>query len=70
MSSTPSAEPQTIPMECQMLTSRVNTGPSNVPGSSQTTAGQGIAFQQSFDLFVTYFYWEYPPADFSALQDA
>lgn len=66
----PNSEPQTIPMEGQMLTTRVNTGPGNVPGSSEDTAGIGIAFQQSFELYVTYFFWEYAPADFSALSDA
>lgn len=64
----PDEEPQTIPMDgTQILTSRANTGPSNLPGLQ--TAGIGIAFQQSFDMVITSFHWEFAPDGWTGLQD-
>ncbi|HEX9815830.1 MAG TPA: carboxypeptidase-like regulatory domain-containing protein [Candidatus Thermoplasmatota archaeon] len=65
----PNSEPQTIPIEGQILTTRVNTGPGNVPGSGQSTV-VGIAFQQSFEVYISYFFWEYAPLEWTALADA
>jgi hypothetical protein len=66
--SLPSAEPKTIPMDgSQILTSRANTGPSNLPGLS--TAGVGMAFQQSFDIVITSFHWEFAPEGWTGLSD-
>lgn len=59
----PDAEPQTIPIEGQTLTSRGNTG----PGTYTPTIG--FALQQSFDLYVSAFYWEPAPDGFTGLAD-
>lgn len=67
--SLPDDEPQTIPMEGQMLTTRVNTGPGNVPGTGQSTI-VGVAFQQAFEVYISYFFWEYAPEGWTALTDA
>lgn len=65
----PDSEPQTIPMDgSQIFTSRANTGPSNLPGLS--TAGFGMAFQQSFDMVITSFHWEFAPDGWTGLVDA
>jgi hypothetical protein len=64
----PDDEPQTIPMDgSQIFTSRANTGPSNLPGLQQ--AGVGGAFQQSFDMVITSFHWEFAPDGWTGLED-
>ena len=60
----PSSEPQTIPMAGQILTSRVNTGPGDLPATSI-----GLALQQSFTIYVTFFHWDHAPQGYTSVPD-
>lgn len=65
---TPSDEPQGIPLEGQELTARANGGASDTlpnPGGF----GIGVAFQQSFEIYFSNFYWEKAPADYTGVPD-
>ena len=56
----PSGEPKTIPIDGQILTTRANTGVSSV-------GVVGLAIQQSFDMYMSIFYWEMAPEGYTAV---
>lgn len=68
-SQTPSDEPQGVPLEGQELTARANTGRNNDLPGSDIGFGLGAAFQQSFEVYFSNFYWEYAPEDYTGIPD-
>jgi len=60
----PSAEPKVVPLEGQQVRTFVNSGAAGPPiGLTE----MGMAFQQSFEIWTSEFYWEAAPEGYTAV---